>query len=569
MVRLFVCLLCIYGISGCTSSRTKEIENLAERIDHLSPDSAFYLLSRIEAKGLIEEKEQAAYALLYTRCLYKSKIRLESDSLILFSWKYYEGNKKKREAMEAAFYLSKIYEAQDSLRLAMFYAEKGRKYAEQAGDIEWMGLLYRETARLYRLQHNFSEAIDFYRKTIHIFQGTPWQKEENRTMADMAYCFLQKGELDSALVYEQLATQGAKKQGDKSLAHYLKGNLISIYARRGERDTVRRLACELCEEQNCGKAYCLVLNDTSGEKREVDIFPKREKIDSLWMCLPSFYVQIRLLQRKKNPPFEGYSIKTIHFADTLFSPVEEEYIFQKEEQDRSKLLAGQKQENSKLLRQREKLENENFWNLVLLYVLFAAIAITGSYFGWKIRRHKRLVQEKEKQMGEYLTLITALKEQRKTVQDRWLERLDEKNEQERRLKEALIKRLDVIRQLAHLSFQYGQSKQTSEIFCRKIKELLYIGFLTQDLLADLIEIVNRNQGGIIDFLKRNYDLTREELEVCSFLIAGFTPQEMSVLYNIKVSNVYLRCSRLGKRMGLSVPLASFLREMAGAGHKTD
>lgn len=162
-------------------------------------------------------------------------------------------------------------------------------------------------------------------------------------------------------------------------------------------------------------------------------------------------------------------------------------------------------------------------------------------------KEKRLVIE------EYTGLIEALKEENEVSRNSLMEKLNGQDAKEKVLKQALNKRLGIIRQLTDLSFKYGDGNKSRDIFCRKVKELMSVDILTHDVLADLLEIANLNYYGIIDFLKTDYRFSKEELELCSFLCAGFTPQEMSVLYNVNVNNIYVRCSRLGKKMGLQIP----------------
>lgn len=143
-----------------------------------------------------------------------------------------------------------------------------------------------------------------------------------------------------------------------------------------------------------------------------------------------------------------------------------------------------------------------------------------------------------------------------------MNQLNESIEKEKQLKKVLTKRLEIIKQLSDILYQYGGSdeEKPSTLFSQKVKNLMDVNTLTQDTLSDLLEIVNENYFGIITFLKTNYSLSRNDLILCSFISSGFTPQEISILYNISVDNVYIRCSRLGKKMGLKVSLTTYIKE---------
>lgn len=237
------------------------------------------------------------------------------------------------------------------------------------------------------------------------------------------------------------------------------------------------------------------------------------------------------------------SLQYRRLTDSLSIVDSRNFIFKEEDKYR----------NEHLMDRNGILENHNYRKTITLVILVFLVVILILLALLVILHHKKRMKEKRLAIEEYTGLIEALKEENEVSRNSLMEKLNGQDAKEKVLKQVLNKRLGIIRQLTDLSFKYGDGNKSRDIFCRKVKELMSVDILTHDVLADLLEIANLNYYGIIDFLKTDYRLSKEELELCSFLCAGFTPQEMSVLYNVNVNNIYVRCSRLGKKMGLQIP----------------
>lgn len=118
--------------------------------------------------------------------------------------------------------------------------------------------------------------------------------------------------------------------------------------------------------------------------------------------------------------------------------------------------------------------------------------------------------------------------------------------------------VEYIRKLAFLFYQY---EGHYEMFYRQAYTLLEQEFVQGKGKNILCEMVNVCLDGIWDELKRKHVKFREEdLEFMCLLAAGFTPSELTVIFGWKrLESVYVKSSRLGKRLKLEVPLVDYLQ----------
>lgn len=486
----------------------------AEKLADTDADSAWRMLSRMDSRFL-GTAEMAHYALVYTGLQYRKQIPVSSDSMLHWAWDYYATANNGLMFARANYYLGRIYSDWDSNRMAVRYLVNAEQYALKERNYALLGKVYNELGKLHSRQYIVTEALEHYRKAEYYSGLAGDSLNENYAIGNIAKCFLHLNCQDSAWNYCIHALDRAKRRKDTGYQLHLEEYFAYFYLCKDEMPPLQVVHDSL----TLGKmaAYRLAdtsaLPDTSGE---------------------AYFCSLKFREQK----------------DSLNLIDSKNYVFKVEDAYR----------NEHLMDRNGMLEINNYRKTITLIVLVSVIAVLILITLLAVFHHKKVMKEKSRAIEEYTGLIEALKEENEISRNSLMEKLNEKDDKEAVLKRALSKRLAIIRQLTDLSFKYGDGNKSKDIFCRKVKELMNVDILTHDMLADLLEIANLNYYGIIDFLEFHYRLSKEELELCSFVCAGFTPQEMSVLYNVNVNNIYVRCSRLGKKMGLQVPLSSFLKE---------
>lgn len=510
---IFVFILFCWG--SCVCPDAEETISSAGRLAAVDPDSAWNLLSRLKVNTL-EPAVKGRYALLYTELQYRRHVPMSSDSLLAEAWRYYTEENDEENLARVYYYRGKIYSDSDSVEEAVRCLVNAEQYALKSNCPGLLGAVYNELGKLHSGQYIITEALDHYRKARFCFRLAGEEANENYAVGNMAKCFLHLNRQDSAWSYCVEAIEKAERRGDDSYRTHLEEYFAYFYLCKDEMPPIEAM------QDSVKRARLLAYTfqaDTLSAAGGGETY--------------SCFLQYRMHQDSLNPLYGR------------------NYIFQVEDKYR----------NEHLRSQNYLLEINNYRKTITVIILVSLLIVLALSALLVILHHRKVVKEKIRAIDEFTGLVEALKEENKVSEHNLLARLNEKDRKEAELKAALNKRLGIIRQLTDLSFKYGEGHKSRDIFCRKVKELMSVDTLTQDVLADLLEIADLNYGGIISFLKERYKLSTEELELCSFICSGFTPQEMSVLYNVNVNNIYVRCSRLGKKMGLQVPLTSYLREM--------
>ena len=118
-------------------------------------------------------------------------------------------------------------------------------------------------------------------------------------------------------------------------------------------------------------------------------------------------------------------------------------------------------------------------------------------------------------------------------------------EKEKRLKELLENRFAEIRELAGTYYEFGYSKKLQ----KKVEQLLSLQSFGKDMFEVIENVVNAKNNGAMEKIRENYpSITEENFKLLNLIYAGFSPQEISVILNDTPQNIYVRKSRLKRKI---------------------
>ncbi len=555
---IYVCLF-IFFVIGC--KKNPVIEQQLATVENLSLDSSYNFLKSIRIEDISQPKAKADYALLYTEVCFKKMLPVTSDFLINIAIDYYQTKEDPVKLAKAYYYKSKIIGLSDSIQKATQFLLKAEQYALEANDERILGLVYSALGTVYIKQFIPDKALSYFRKARQKFKATNDSVNATYLLGYIARSYLNLNQTDSSLHYYLEAKSEALQRNDKQCVVYINQCLIPFYLDKQETQKAKDLILDTYYENRNKFLYYYGL---------ADCFIKECRYDSARYYLnqiigdTSFNLSLKQRlavfhkMREVNVNLGNY--KDAYKISLLCTPLTDS--LSKIIQDANILKVEQKYRNEQLLNQNYLLQLKTIQQTTLLLISFFLIVIIV-FVAILINKHrKRILEQSHQQQHEYLALIESLNQERTSSQIDLMNRLNESIEKEKQLKKVLTKRLEIIKQLSDILYQYGGSEEEkpSTLFSQKVKNLMDVNTLTQDTLSDLLEIVNENYFGIITFLKTNYSLSRNDLILCSFISSGFTPQEISILYNISVDNVYIRCSRLAKKMGIKVSLTTYIKE---------
>lgn len=556
MMRSSRFLIVFLFLLGCTDREQKEMIAFAEKMVDAYPDSVYRLLEGVDVDEISDEKDKADFALVYTEALYKSRLSTKSDSLIKIALNYYFDKDDHLKAAKSAFYMGKVYSDLDSVKIATEYLIRAESHILNEHDDKLSGLIESELGKLYLRQLMTESALKHYRKARFHFYRASDSSNENYAIGNIARCFFEIDQIDSALYYYSDAKNRAKERHDDDYLMYLDKHLIQLYVRTGETKLARDLSAGVYALDSNKYHYYYNLSDCAYSENRFD--SARYYVEALLsdtllelslLQRVSALIRLREIEEKAGHFKEAYfwSLKCKDLSDSLYTNFRNDYIAQ----------AEAKYGKEQLLNQNYLLQIKNYRKVVLACVLAFFLSISVFIIVCLVIRHRAMVKKDAATIHEYMALVEVLEERHIATQNDLLEKLSEKEEKERKLEVVLQKRLEIIKCLSSLLATFGNR---DEGFERKIKEMLREDILTQDTLSDLLDVVNLNYYGIIDFLRRNYKLSKEGLVVCSLICSNFSRLEISIILGITVEALYTRCNRLKDDMGIDMPLIAFLEK---------
>ena len=177
----------------------------------------------------------------------------------------------------------------------------------------------------------------------------------------------------------------------------------------------------------------------------------------------------------------------------------------------------------------------------------AALLIAGAA-AWALAGYRRKLRRREEQLAEQLALVDSYRESH----DSLTSRLDATDAREAAVKELLEGRVAAVRDIAATCYTYGEGERLSA----KMRELT----LSPAMLADVVRMadiyndraVTRLREAFPGWTGRNYDFA-------ALVIAGFSPQEISVMLGMTLNGVYTLKSKLKRRIADAPAGGEFLR----------
>ncbi len=170
--------------------------------------------------------------------------------------------------------------------------------------------------------------------------------------------------------------------------------------------------------------------------------------------------------------------------------------------------------------------------LVALLVIMAA--------GWAVVSYRRKLRRRDEQLSESLALVDSYRESH----DSLTSRLDASDAREAAVKRLLEGRVAAVRDIAATYYTFGEGERLTA----KMKELA----LSPAMLADVVDMADLYSDRAVTRLREQFpDWTARNYDFAALVIAGFTPQEISVLLGMSLNGVYSLKSKLKRRIAES------------------
>lgn len=486
------------------------------------PDSALTIIRGIDAAQIRKTSTKARYSLLYSQALDKNYIDVKNDSLIRIAADFYQGKGTAKEQFQSYYYLGRVQQNTEDYQLALQSFLKAEVLLVQLGNDYLSGLLYSSMADLNLAQNSFDRAMSYYKKSYNSYERSERHKHRINTLIHIAHLNVLQGQYEKAIANYNTAYSDAERMGYEDLQNDCIKSLIGT--------------------------YCDLSNIPAAKKYMYQWMAIKDDFDVHDHCT---FSQVYLYDNKpdsaeyyahKMLAIDDVNTERIIAANDLLSSAafskgnfKQAYILSQEYHALKDSLYLEHMNNSvaeaELQYKDERLSYELYRSTINRRTIYATI-FTSIFMlcGISFIYHRRHKQQQEK-IREYFALIDNLSET--------------KNARNTRVANLFNTRFMVLKELAMTYYEYGNTSALE----KKVKAILSEKIMNISVIEDLENTLNQEYDNVIAEYRAEYPkCSNDFIKLLCLLYAGFSPQEICVITNESLSAIYMRKSRLKKKI---------------------
>lgn len=548
---ILIATVCIcLNLSCSNKNSTDALLQRAESLLEQYPDSALSVIGSIPINNIGTQRQRAEFILLYERILEKNNIPFIGEDDMIEAVAYFDKHGTFSRKFLAHFYLGRMYHiASDQYKAMEQYVQSEGAYKEMAQQDkngcneaykELLARMYMYKGDIFHGKMNFGGALKMYLKAAEYYEEYGNDTQLMHILGKVAQGYESLNKHDEALKAYSGALHFARKGGNNS-------NILQYSTAMAGIDF------------SLGTPSPIILKqlDSIYTVHSGGVPPKNNYIllsclylDSRNIKKAREFANLYISSSEKLGSVEEAGIATLmssiakaegNYKEALaYKERYSEIMESIEEQER----ANSVQEIEQLYYNRQlQLENENIKKqnryMLAIYSLLVIILLLGLV--WVIVSWRKKLKEKNNQIEEYL----AVANEAELSKNNLLGELDMHIEKEKRLKELLENRFAEIRELAGTYYEFGYSKKLQ----KKVEQLLSLQSFGRDMFEVIENVVNAKNNGAMEKIRANYpSIPEENFKLLNLIYAGFSPQEISVILNDTPQNIYVRKSRLKRKI---------------------
>ena len=554
-----VLLAAIVLLASCQRKNNADLMlEKAEALLYSCPDSALSVIGSFPINEIVSARQKARFILLYERILERNDISLIGENDMEDAVAYFDKFGSDKEKFLSHFYLGRLYDMADNDYQAMeqyVQAEgimnkqaknlsgqgRGRdKDKNLSGHEEIMASLYVYKGDIYRGKLNSNGALKMYLKAADYYSQLGLKGELMRTMGKVAGGYEGVGKYEKAMEAYNLALNLARQCGaQKDILQYATSVAGTGFSTGVPSAVILKQLDSIYAIYNKGVApqgnyimlSCLYLDNGQVQKARQYASLYEETSGNLTPMETAGLASLKASIAKAEGDFR---------AALAYKEVYDGVMEQINEQERANSVQEIEQlyYNKQLVIENENMKRQNR-SALIIYSLIMVILLLGLV--WVVVAWRRKIRQKNDQIEEYL----AVAHEAELSKNNLLGELDVQKEKEKRLKELLENRFAEIRELAGTYYEFGYSKKLQ----KKVEELLSLQSFGKDMFEVIENVVNAKNNGAMEKIRANYpSITEDNIKLLNLIYAGFSPQEISVILNDTPQNIYVRKSRLKRKI---------------------
>lgn len=525
------------------NDKTDRLLEKAESYLYTQPDSALAVIGSIPIEDIVSVRQKAEFILLYERILERNAINLVGESDMEEAVRYFDRNGDVDKRFMAHFYLGRLYDISGRHYQAMEEYVQAEGVCRELSGAEYenqLARLYLYKGDIYSSKLNYSSALKMYKKAADYYRGSSNDEELMHTLAKVAGSYEGLQRYEDALESYGEALEMALADGKNTEIVDYTASVAGIGFSMGEpSDLILAQLDSIYTRYNKGivpeSDYMLLsgLYLDNGNLREAKKYAARcREVSGRYSEVEQadFARLLSAIAKKEGNYKSALEYKELY--DGVISGIMEQ------EKANSIQEIEQLHYNRQLSIENAAIKRQSRY-MIVIYSLILAILLLGLL--WGIMAWRKKLGEKNGQIEEYL----AAAQEAELSKNSLLGELDMQKEKEKRLKELLENRFAEIRELAGTYYEFGYSKKLQ----KKVEQLLSLQSFGKDMFEVIENVVNAKNNGAMEKIRANYpSITEDNFKLLNLIYAGFSPQEISVILNDTPQNIYVRKSRLKRKI---------------------
>lgn len=526
----FLTTLCLLLLAVSCQQAARDTVARADMLLSDQPDSALALLEGLDFHRLHGRRLRAHYALTHTVALDKHYIDSDNDSLFRYAFDYYSRHRDDSLRSLAHYYRGRIYQNGTQYRLATESYLTALHHLDTTRSHYRTGLVYSRLGEMYRDQYNFNSALDYFHRALDAYTSARAEVARYMTMGELGYAhFKLKAYIQAEHWYSQ-ALQKAEKYADSFNAPIYISHMASLYSDMNQNEKALHLLRSLATNypESVTENYYLIqakvyLHDTNLQAAKSAFLQSKlcGKGDNIYSNL----VGINLSLFENNTQQAGYYIRRyILQSDSVMCVTLQTTIDAAERQ----FYAEQNAHNQYRLRVRKS--GEAIAVLLLLIVT-----------GFVLYLYRHQTKRHEQKIYNYMAIVEELKKQYNDLG----QKLQIKEGKEQLYKQALSSHFNLLDNLCLHFFERSTTALQQVNIYNEVRTRLNHLANHEELDEELNAIVNTLHNGVMNRITEQLPKIKGvDLHFLRLLLAGFSPQVISLILEDSVHNMYARKNRI-------------------------
>lgn len=540
-MKYILTLLTLLALCGCGNNSQIEQElSQAGQFMRSAPESALSIIEGIDPEDITRRSTRAKYALLYSQALDKNYYDIDDDSLIRVAYRHY--NKRIRSdsiRFLLNYHYGRVCQNAEDYPAAIRYYLTAEKYALAGQSNYYLGLVYTRIGDVYSEQLNFNGMLEYYMNAYRSLSKLHNRAFQNNALLNIGNAYSSLQDSANALHYYTLALDLAKDRQDNDIISACLSNIGMIYTEEGNISKALQMVEDI---QNISPEAVTNLEYILLAKA----YYQRHDIDSA-----RYYLNIasRLTTDIRDEAAIKYQSFQIEMAAKNYDVAEtaiNDYILLSD--SISRVVVAQSAIAAEKKFYKEQTAFTSFRLKTRKHLEYATAAFIFILLVFLIYYYRQRIRQKQEQIERYMSLVDSIR----LSKDRIVTELEQKTGMEARLKELVLSRFDILDQLGRAFYERANTKAQQEEIFKQVKT--FITNLSTDSVTkkEMEGIINTVNDNIIIKLREQFPkIKSSDIDLLSYIYAGFSAQIISVLIDDSVPNIYNRKSRLKARIAAS------------------